>query len=152
MPVRTGQTAAGTVTVRWDRDVRGSDSRHVMRAHAADVTVLLTGPADAAGRLTCPLTGLPFAPADGEVDRTRGEAGGYAPGTVALVSARGNAARGVLQSAGRDVAGAARYAADVAAAAARCTLPTVAAARATVGAWARDDAAADLLTGPYGRG
>lgn len=148
--IRTGNTANGTVTVRWDRDVRGSADRYVMRAHAAAVTAMLTGPMGEDGTLVCPLTGEAFLPGDGEVDRTMGDTGGYAPDTVVLTSSNGNQGRAVLQSKGEDVAGVARYVADVAAAAAWLVLPKQSEARATVAAWRTRDGLADVLAGAYG--
>lgn len=62
---------------------------------------------------TCPLTGHAFDVREGEVDKAN-EAAGYVPGNVVMVSRQGNQERGKLQQHYGDMAGVARYAADVA--------------------------------------
>jgi hypothetical protein len=72
---------------------------------------------------TCPLTGLPFALKDGQVDRVD-PAAGYVVGNVVLVSARGNGQRSNLQQAGTDIPMVEAYGEDVRAASAMVAVPT----------------------------
>jgi len=62
---------------------------------------------------TWPLTGRTFDVREGEVDKAN-ESAGYVPGNVVMVSRQGNQERGKLQQHYGDMAGHARYAADVA--------------------------------------
>jgi hypothetical protein len=61
----------------------------------------------------CPLTGLVFDVREGEVDKAI-ESAGYVAGNVVMASRGGNQERGKMQQHYGDMAGAARYAADVA--------------------------------------
>jgi hypothetical protein len=70
---------------------------------------------------TCPLTGHAFDVREGEVDKAN-ESAGYVPGNVVMVSRQGNQERGKMQQHYGDMAGAARYAADVAKAGAMATV------------------------------
>jgi hypothetical protein len=70
---------------------------------------------------TCPLTGKTFDLAVGQVDKAN-EAAGYVAGNVVMVSMQGNQERAKLQQHYGDMAGAARYASDVARAGAMATV------------------------------
>lgn len=92
---------------------RGSADRRQRDAYALSVLYgmgLWDGISEVA---TCPLTGHTFDVATGEVDKAN-EASGYVPGNVVMVSRQGNQERGKLQQHYGDMAGVARYAADVA--------------------------------------
>jgi hypothetical protein len=142
MPKRTGPTQNGQITVRWDRDVRGSADRAIMRIFAYRVTMALTGG-------TCPLTGKAFDPSQGEVDRADATKG-YAPGNVVLTSKEGNQGRSALQSVNTDIADIVRYQADVLNASLTVTIPTGAEASAELTAWGKSDYRAAVENGPYG--
>ncbi len=91
---------------------RGSADRRQRDAYALSVLHsmgLWDGVSDEA---TCPLTGQAFDIHTGEVDKAN-EAAGYVPGNVVMVSRRGNQERGKLQQHYGDMAGVARYVADV---------------------------------------
>ena len=131
----TNSAASRTVSTRWNRctsacgciDVnvasdlcrckggceRGSADRAQRDAYALDVLAAMGLWDGRSYSAICPLTGLPFDVREGEVDKAN-EAAGYVPGNVVMVSRGGNQERGKLQQHYGDMAGVARYAADVA--------------------------------------
>lgn len=92
---------------------RGSADRAQRDAYALNVLHAMGMWDGTSWDATCPLTGLTFDVREGEVDKAN-EAAGYVPGNVVMVSRGGNQERGKLQQHYGDMAGVARYAADVA--------------------------------------
>lgn len=128
-------------TTRWNRDERGSADRYQMRLYATRVLMALTGG-------VCPLTGRTVDADAAEIDRCD-PAKGYVPGNVILVSEAGNQARAALQSNGQDIAGAARYAADVLRVSLTVDIPTKAESKVWWQATRQADPAEILAGGQY---
>lgn len=132
---------------------RGSADRRQRDQYALSVLFgmgLWDGVSDEA---ICPLTGHAFDIHTGEVDKAN-EAAGYVPGNVVMVSRQGNQERGKLQQHYGDMAGVARYVADVFAASQgahimrKCDLPQFAKSQ---GGEAPAKDMRNVRFGPYGR-
>ena len=137
-------------SVRWDRATMGSADRAQRGVYAVAVTEMLTGERMSAdGMLTCPLTGERFNVAYGEVDKAD-PIKGYVPGNIAMVSKRGNQGRSALQQWHGDMAGAARYIADVYRASLSVSVPRKRDALPVWEAMGRKGFEKAVIAGPYG--
>jgi hypothetical protein len=92
---------------------RGAADRQQRDAYALDVLFHMGLWDGVSTSATCPLTGKAFDLAVGQVDKAN-ETAGYVPGNIVMTSLQGNQERGKMQQHYGDMAGAARYAADVA--------------------------------------